>query len=598
MKVLLTAINAKYIHSNLAVYSLKAYAEEYLDKKLKKDMEIELGEYTINQQVDTILVEIYKKKPELLCFSCYIWNLDYVEELVREVHKVLPETVIWVGGPEVSYDGADVLRRLPEVCGVMKGEGEQTFCELLEYYGKDGNKNLADIEGIVCRDENTGTIVENEWRKVMDLSKVPFVYHNMEGFEHKIIYYESSRGCPFSCSYCLSSVDKCLRFRDIELVKKELQFFIDHKVPQVKFVDRTFNCKHAHAMAVWTYIMEHDNGITNFHFEVSADLLNEEELELMSRMRPGLIQLEIGVQSTNPDTIREIRRTMKFEEVARIVKRINGYQNIHQHLDLIAGLPYEDYNSFRKSFNDVYELQPEQLQLGFLKVLKGSYMETQKSTYGLLYKSRPPYEVMCTRWLPYEDTLRLKGIEEMVEVYYNSRQFCYTMPYLEKQFESAFVMYEELSIYYEQHELHLLNHSRTTRYEILFGFAKEKDEQHTEQYRQLLILDFYLRENAKNRPKFAGEERVDKAFEKEFYDRESEERCYLKGYDAYDKRKLRKMTHLERFSWDVLGTMEPGDYVLLFDYQNRSPLNYQALAMKIDSCKNNVKSIECKENMR
>ena len=274
MKILLTAINAKYIHSNLAVYSLKAYAKENIKKDLMEEIEIELAEYTINQPVDAILQEIYKKRPDILCFSCYIWNLDYVEELVKEVHKVLPQTLIWAGGPEVSYDGADVLTRLPEICGVMKGEGEQTFCELLEYYGQEGKNSLADIEGIVYRDEASGVIVENEWRKVMDLSRVPFVYHNMEGFEHKIIYYESSRGCPFSCSYCLSSVDKCLRFRDIELVKKELQFFIDHKVPQVKFVDRTFNCKHNHAMAVWKYIMEHDNGITNFHFEVSADLLN------------------------------------------------------------------------------------------------------------------------------------------------------------------------------------------------------------------------------------------------------------------------------------------------------------------------------------
>jgi len=582
MKILLTAINAKYIHSNLAIYSLKAYAEENLDKELKEKMEIILAEYTINQTVDAILQELYKQKPDILCFSCYIWNLNYVEELVREIHKILPDTVIWVGGPEVSYDGPDVLRRLPEITGVMKGEGEQTFCELLTYYGNEEKGILAEIAGIVYKEKTTGEIIENEWRKVMDLSRVPFVYHNMKGFEHKIIYYESSRGCPFSCSYCLSSVDKCLRFRDIELVKKELQFFIDHKVPQVKFVDRTFNCKHAHAMAVWKYIMEHDNGVTNFHFEISADLLNEEELELMSKMRPGLIQLEIGVQSTNPNTIHEIRRTMKFEDVAKIVKRINGYQNIHQHLDLIAGLPYENYESFRKSFNDVYELQPEQLQLGFLKVLKGSYMEEQKEAYGLVHKSRPPYEVMYTKWLPYEDVLRLKNMEEIVEVYYNSRQFCYTLPYLEKQFEDAFTMYEELGKYYEAHELHMISHSRAARYEILLDFAKEKDEVHSEQYRQLLILDFYLRENAKNRPAFAGQELTDKEFEKDFYDREAEEHRYLKGYDEYEKRKLRKMTHLEQFSWDVMGDMSEKETIILFDYQNRSPLNYQASAMKID----------------
>lgn len=582
MKVLLTAINAKYIHSNLAVYCLKAYAEAKMDRKNENKINISIAEYTINQQVDAILQEIYKKHPDILCLSCYIWNLNYVEELVREVHKILPDTKIWIGGPEVSYDSVEVLTRLPEVTGIMKGEGEQTFSELIAYYGQAKRSSLSEIQGITYRNEVTGAICENEWRKVMDLSEVPFVYHNMEGFEHKIIYYESSRGCPFSCSYCLSSVDKCLRFRKLDLVKQELQFFLDHKVPQVKFVDRTFNCKHDHAMEIWTYIVEHDNGITNFHFEVSADLLNEEELQLMGRMRPGLIQLEIGVQSTHPETIREIRRVMKFDEVGRIVKRINSYHNIHQHLDLIAGLPYEDYETFGKSFNDVYALQPEQLQLGFLKVLKGSYMEEQKGEYGLVYKSKAPYEVMYTNWLSYDDVLRLKGVEEMVEVYYNSRQFCYTLPYLEKQFEDAFGMFEELAKFYEEHGWNLINHSRTTRYEILLSFAKEKDPAHEEQYRQLLVLDFYLRENAKTRPAFAGEESVNKTFEKIFYDHESEKQRYLKGYESYEKRKIRKMTHLERFSWDMLGDMQEGEQVILFDYQNRSPLNHQAYVVNVE----------------
>ena len=588
MKILLAAINAKYIHSNLAVYCLKAYAGERWETEQGglTSPGIEIAEYTINQQADEILRDIYKRKPDMLCLSCYIWNLAYAEEVVREVHKVLPDTRLWLGGPEVSYDAPDVLRRLPEVDGVMKGEGEETFYELVCHYMRVKNgKQLDEIEGIVYRKEEgcEGTdFGETPWRPVMDLSRVPFVYHDMQLFEHKIIYYESSRGCPFSCSYCLSSVDKCLRFRDIELVKKELQFFIDRKVPQVKFVDRTFNCKHEHALAIWRYILEHDNGITNFHFEVSADLLNEEELELMRRMRPGLIQLEIGVQSTNPGTIREIHRTMRFEQVAEIVKRINSYGNIHQHLDLIAGLPYEDYTSFGKSFNDVYALEPEQLQLGFLKVLKGSYMEEQKDSYGLVYKGKPPYEVLYTRWLPYEDTLRLKGIEEMVEVYYNSRQFCYTLPYLIRWFEGPFSFFEALSDYYEDHGWNTVNHSRTARYEILLQFAAERDAEHLEQYRQLLTFDFYLRENAKNRPEFAGEERISKEKEREFYETESREQKYLKGYGSYDKRQIRKMTHIETFRYNVTGNMEEGDCTILFDYQNRSPLNHQASMFQID----------------
>lgn len=570
MKVLLGAVNAKYIHSNLAVYCLKAYAEKYGDTS----DEISIGEYTINQQLDEILRDIYKRKPDMLCLSCYIWNLTYVEEICREIKKVMPQIIIWIGGPEVSYDGVKVLERLPEVDGVMKGEGEQTFCDLLHFYQDKTVDGLQNMKGIVYR-EQTGQIVENEWRKTMDLSKVPFVYENMELFEHKIIYYETSRGCPFSCSYCLSSIDKCLRFRDLELVKKELQFFIDHKVPQVKFVDRTFNCKHDHALAIWKYLEEHDNGITNFHFEVSADLLNEEELEIITAMRPGLIQLEIGVQSTNPDTIREIHRTMDLDKLAAKVARVNQAGNIHQHLDLIAGLPFEDIKSFAVSFDDVYRMRPEQLQLGFLKVLKGSYMETKKEDYGLQYKSTPPYEVLSTRWISYEEILHLKGIEEMVEVYYNSRQFEETLEELGKEYESAFIMYEKLWSYYKKQNYHQVNHKRSERYEILLGFVREYHPEKVEYYRELLTYDYYLRENAKSRPAFAGKEVLTKEEYRQFYETEDKERRYLISYNKYDKNQLRKMTHLERFS--------RLQKTVLFDYLERNPLTQDARICLIDS---------------
>ena len=574
MNIVLAAINAKYIHSNLAVYSLRAYAQQHKD-------EIQIAEYTINQQIDDILMDLYKKKPDILCFSCYIWNLSYVEELVRELGKIFPSVPIWVGGPEVSYDTKDVLERLPEVTGVIFGEGEKTFLEVVEYYhGKD--MQLSEIKGIAYRGEE-GEFLQNSWREVMDLSEVPFVYHDMADFKNKIIYYESSRGCPFSCSYCLSSIDKCLRFRKLELVEKELQFFIDEEVPQVKFVDRTFNCNHKHAIAIWKYIKEHDKGITNFHFEVAADLLNEEELKLIESMRPGLIQLEIGVQSTNEQTIREIRRTMRFEEVARIVQRINQGENVHQHLDLIAGLPYEGMESFQKSFDDVYRLHPEQLQLGFLKVLKGSYMESQKERYGLVYKSRPPYEVLYTNWLSYEEMMRLKSVEEMVEVYYNSGQFSYCLRKLEEEYASPFVLYQELGRYYENHELHLMSHSRITRYEILLGFVREKHKERERLYRELLTFDLYFRENVKKRPEFAGEHEVSKDWLNAFYETESKEHQYLIGYEAYDKRQLRKMTHIEKFHYDVLGTCEEKEKFILFDYQNRSRLTHQAAVTEIET---------------
>ncbi|MDO4312617.1 MAG: B12-binding domain-containing radical SAM protein [Eubacteriales bacterium] len=560
-KILLTAINAKFIHSNLAVYSLRAYA-----RSVCPTANICLAEYTINQQPDDILMDIYKQKPDMLCFSCYIWNISYVETVVREIHKVLPETKIWLGGPEVSFDAEDVLIRLPEVSGVMMGEGEETFAHLVS------GEPLKDLAGITYRDE-AGRIVANPWREVMDLNKVPFVYQDMTNFEHKIIYYESSRGCPFRCSYCLSSVDKKLRFRNVETVKQELQFLIDHKVPQVKFVDRTFNCNHRHAMEIWRYLTDHDNGVTNFHFEIAADLLNEEEITLMHTMRPGLIQLEIGVQSTNPETVREIRRTMEFGKVAANVCAIKEQGNVHQHLDLIAGLPHENLNSFRRSFNDVYRLRPEQLQMGFLKVLKGSFMNEKKESYGIAHKSKAPYEVLYTKWLPYGDVLRLKGIEEMVEVYYNSGQFTKTLPALEEEFADAFTMYDQIAEYYEQLQLHQINHTRAARYEILLSFGKAKAPQKTELFRELLTFDYYLRENAKNRPAFAGKYQIDKETLRKFYEAEARDHKYLTGYEDYDRNQMRKMTHLEAFK--VL------DQTVLFDYSRRNPLTKEARTVVI-----------------
>ena len=549
MNIILTAINAKYIHSNLAVYSLRAYADRYRE-------EIRVREYTINQPLDDILMDLYETHPDVVCFSCYLWNIQYVEQIITELAKVLPGVKIWLGGPEVSYDAPQMMRKYPVISGVICGEGEETFRELADHFHGDG-KELRGIRGIVFRDED-GAVIQNESRPVMDLNRIPFVYEDLENFRNRIIYYESSRGCPFSCSYCLSSIDKCLRFRDIELVKRELQFFIDHEVPQVKFVDRTFNCRHGHAMAVWSYIMEHDRRKTNFHFEIAADLLNEEEIRLINSMRPGLIQLEIGVQSANPQTIREICRRMDLEKVRANTARIREKGNVHQHLDLIAGLPYENMESFEHSFNEVYAMRPEQLQLGFLKVLKGSLMHERAEEYGILYQDRAPYEVLSTRWLSYGEIIRLKKIEEMTEVYYNSAQFTNTLRRLEKHFPLPFAMYEALGAYYERNGLSGISHSRIARYEILYRFIRESGAENPEEYRQWLTLDLYLRDNVKNRPAFLGESTVEKEEAADFYKREAEEHKFLQGYEGYDSRQIRKMTHLERISGELL----------LFDYRN------------------------------
>ena len=546
MKILLAACNAKYIHSNPAVYDLKAYAAAYKDS-------VQIKEFTINQPKDEIMKEIYRSGADVVCFSCYIWNISFVRELIRDLKKILPDTAFWAGGPEVSFHAKDFLEDMPQVTGIMKGEGEETFLALAGYY-LEGKGRLEEISGIVFRKENE--IVDNGFREPVDLDRIPFIYENPENFENRIIYYESSRGCPFSCSYCLSSIDRKLRFRSLSLVKKELQFFLDHRVPQVKFVDRTFNCRHEHAMEIWKYILEHDNGVTNFHFEVSADLFREDELELIGRMRPGLIQLEIGVQSANPETLEAVHRKTDLEKLRRNVEKIRSFHSVHQHLDLIAGLPCEDYESFRRSFDFVYSMKPDQLQLGFLKVLKGSLMEEKAREYGITCKSLEPYEVLSTRWISYEEILKLKTVESMVEVYYNSGQFQYTLNWLTGFWEDAFSFYEDLGRFYERKGYEELSHSRIRRYEILLEFLHEKPEISVAEAAGRMVYDLYLRENLKKRPLFAADQKP-----------------YEKAVWSYRKEhQVPKTAHIEVFSD---GT------AVLFDYDRRDPLSHNARSERI-----------------
>lgn len=589
MKVLLAAINAKYIHSNLGIYSLKTYGEKMLKEwGLAEQAEISLAEYTINHQMEQILQDIYKRKPDVIGFSCYIWNISYVKVILADIKKVLPDVKIWAGGPEVSYHGEAFLKEEPAVDLVMMGEGEITFAHFLKALLE--GEDLKQVPGLMVRNAD-GTFTDTGFRQVMDMSQIPFPYAfmDMKDLEHRIIYYESSRGCPFSCAYCLSSIDKKLRFRSLDLVLPELEWFLQAKVPQVKFVDRTFNCKKSHAMAIWQYIRDHDNGVTNFHFEIAADLLDKDELDLLSTMRPGLVQLEIGVQSTNEKTLEAIRRKTDIEEIREITETINSWHNIHQHLDLIAGLPWEDLESFKKSFNDVYEMEPEQLQLGFLKVLKGSYMEELIPTCDLLYSAAPPYEVLCTKWLSYGDVLELKDIEEMTEVHYNSRQFTCTLKELEKEFDTPYEMFSFMAGYYNKNHLFGISHSRIARYEILWKIIQERLEKNgkcetqgkpenggvsekLEQYRDLLMTDLYLRENVKSRPTFARDLSDFKDFVREFFQREEKTPEHLSGYEGYDSRQMAKMAHLE--------PLRDGTY-LLFDYKKRDPLSYNARTVRV-----------------
>lgn len=576
MKIILAGINAKYIHTNSAIYSLQESAGQV-------GVPVEIAEFTINQPKDQILGGLYRLGADVLCISCFIWNIRMVEQIARELRKIRPEMPIWLGGPEVSYYSGPYLERHPYITGIMKGEGEKTFQELVLYYSRHEG-TLDKMPGISYRDE-AGLVHENPWRQVMDLSEAPWLYEDLAKFDNRILYYETSRGCPFHCSYCLSSADKKLRFRNLDLVRRELQFFLDHKVPQVKFVDRTFNCRHDHAMAIWKYLKEHDNGVTNFHFEIEADLLTEEELDFLATLRPGQIQMEIGVQSTNPETIREIHRTMSLEKLYQVVTRLNAGHNIHLHLDLIAGLPYEDYPTFAKSFDDVYRLHPEQLQLGFLKLLKGAYMYDHAGEYGIVCQEEPPYEILRSDWLSYPEILRLKDVEEMLEVYYNSGQFQHLITAIGELYASPFRFYEELGDWYRERGELLRSHTRMDRSRLLLAFLCERWPQKKALFEDLAVLDLYARENMKSRPDFGTDQSVYKDVIRNFFRSHEAELQEKLDAASYDWKQMARQFHVEIFSTDVLGRKTEKPYAVLFDYRRRNPLTQNGILypLKLDS---------------
>lgn len=649
MRFLLCGINAKYIHSNLAIFSLKAYA----DRKKIPGAEIILKEYTINNYVEDILQDLYEEKADVVIFSCYIWNISFVRELAAELKKVSPDVKIWAGGPEVSYAANKFLMENPAFDLIMQGEGEEVFSELIRltveekcrikdvykqseskkvlsgivekrysierkqavkeekdiedkhFAGEDNvyptnyidMSKLQKLQGIAVWDfsgkaalgnaesniENKTKIINTGFATLMDMDTIPFVYEDFHLFEHKILYYETSRGCPFCCSYCLSSVDKTVRFRSLPIVKKELDAFLEAKVPQVKFVDRTFNCNRQRAIDIWSYLVEHDNGITNFHFEISSDLLGEEELELFAKMRPGLIQLEIGVQSTNGETVDAIHRHMDLDKLFHYVDRVHELGNIHQHLDLIAGLPYENYERFGCSFDDLYAHEPDQLQLGFLKVLKGTMMEEEVKKYSILYRNQPPYEVLGTKWLSYDEIILLKGVEELVELYYNSGQYTLTLKYAVPFFESPFRFYEMFSAWYRGKGYHKLNHNRLEKYNILREFLREHiDENEWDTLDEIMLYDMYLRENVKGRPAWAKDTAQYKKEWKALY-REQGEKLFPEDVQAgiYDSKRAANQSHIEVFEINIKkfeqsGQVEKKQVFCLFDYSRRNPLNRAA----------------------
>lgn len=585
MNILLVAINAKYIHSNPAVFSLKSCTGRY-------ESYVDVVEFTINQHPSYIMREIFRKKPDVIAFSCYIWNCNIIDSIICDLHKILPDTDIWAGGPEVSYNASEIIQRW-KLRGVMTGPGEGVFAHLVSSY----------VEG---HSDHLPIILDGNVIHRLTLDEIPFWYEDLSDFEHRIIYYESSRGCPFSCSYCLSSIDKNMDFRSVNRVCLELGYFLNQKVPQVKFVDRTFNCRKDHALPILQYILENDNKVTNFHFEIAADLLDDDYFDLFKQFRPGAVQLEIGVQSTCPETICEIERVTDFEKISSAVKRISSFQNIHVHLDLIAGLPFEDLLTFQTSFNDVYSLYPEQLQLGFLKVLKGSNMELRSTIYELQYTCLPPYEVLSTKWLSYEDICHLKQIEEVLEIYYNSGQFRNTLNYLNSFFDTPYSMYEYLASWYEEHDLFGIQSSRVRKYEILLEFGMWHITSYLKSYEDVqqvemnsclqaevlfgnnsvelnskilgeyITYDLYLRENMKNRPSFIPSlEKRKNDIHDILYSESETHRLFPKLADC-NYRELTKILHVEIFE-----AIFDQPVAVVFYYEMRNPLTNNCVAIRM-----------------
>ena len=492
-KVILAALNAKYIHSNLALRYLSRFQNN------NQKHHVETMEFTINQRLDFIAEELFRKQPDVVLFSCYIWNVEMLRQLCPILKKIMPDCVIGFGGPEVSYESETFLRENPAVDFVMRGEGELVFTKYLEHLDAGNPATLGEIESLTYRQGDE--IFSTPQMHPMDLALLPFPYEDdFSDVQNQIIYYESSRGCPYHCGYCLSSVENGVRFVPLDKVLPDLQKFLDKNVPQVKFIDRTFNCKKSHAMAIWKYLHEHDNGVTNFHFEITADLIDQETIDFLKTVRKGLFQFEIGVQSTNPQTIRAINRNVDFAALSEIVQQIKDGGNIHQHLDLIAGLPYEDYDSFGCSFNDVYALHPEQLQLGFLKVLKGSMLHQKQKEFEIVYHDTAPYEVLTTHELPYADTLRLKYVEEMVETYYNSGRFLHTLAYLVPLYESPFAFFEALSQFWVSENYHYLGLSKMGLFDVLWRFVEQNPKVDKRKLQWEMKFDIALHEKPKKLP--------------------------------------------------------------------------------------------------
>ncbi len=569
MKVILSTLNSKFIHSCLAIRYLQGYVEDLIH--------IDIKEYTINQNIDFITSDLFKDEPDVIGFSTYIWNLTETLKICKILKIVNPKLKIILGGPEVSFDGEKILKDNPFIDFIIYGEGEETFREYIKNLISN-NEDYTNIQGLIYSQGNK--VIKNPSRPLLkDLNIIPSPYKNIGNeFENKIVYFESSRGCPFNCRFCLSSTIKGVRYFDIARVKEDLNNLIEGKVKQVKFVDRTFNANKKYAMEIMNFIIDKNPKDINFHFEVTAHLLDREMLDFLSNVKEGLFQFEVGVQSTNLDTIEAIGRTTDFEKLRNITKEIKSYKNIHQHLDLIAGLPYEGYDSFRSSFNDVYEIRPEKIQLGFLKLLKGSSLRKDQGKYGFKYLDAPPYEVLENDFIKYKEIIKLKAIEELVERYYNEGYFEHSLEFIiYNHYTSPFDFYEDFSDFWEREDYHKVSNSRNRLYEILMEFYKHKEFNNIMVFNELLRFDFIKNNKGSRTPKGISdfESGLNQRDIHEILKNEEVIEEYLSEYKELPTKKIIQDIAIESFRINIFKTIENSYNSIYYDEKTDILFVYQ-----------------------
>ncbi|GAA0105975.1 B12-binding domain-containing radical SAM protein [Paraclostridium sordellii] len=573
MKILLTTLNSKFIHTNLAI--------RYLNQMVKdiEDIEVDIREYTINNELDFILKDIYKNDYDVILFSTYIWNVNDIVKLCDNIKKVKPNMKIALGGPEVSYDSEDSMKKYDFVDYILYGEGELVFRDFVKYL--KGDIQIEDVDGIVYR--NNKDIIKNKPMKLLenlDLIPSPYEKLNKEEYENRIVYYETSRGCPFNCQYCLSSTLQGLRYFSIDRVKKDLKALIDARVSQIKFIDRTFNANKKFAMEIMKFLMENDNDYTTYHFEVTAHLLSDDMIEFLKDCKEGLFQFEIGVQTTNEKVLDAVGRRDDFGKLSYVVKKIASYRNIHQHLDLIAGLPYEDYKSFENSFNDVFNLGIEHLQLGFLKMIKGTGIRNRADEHEFRYKDYPPYEVLYNKYISYDQILKLKDIEEILERYFNSKNFVLSMRYIIHNFykQSPFKFFEDFATYFNDNGYFNMSQGKNQLYKILLDFYLDKINVNSDLFKEIIKYDYISLGKTSNVPAFL--EKVDMEDFKNrchlFLQNEENILKYIPRFENTPAKQIIKYVHFEVFKYDILklkedikAKLEPKESIVLFVYDDK-----------------------------